>query len=119
MSDNPINLVVRFLLELGILAALGYWGWTQHAGAARWLLAIGAPVVAAALWGIFRVPDDGGAPVVTVPGIVRLLLEAVLFGSAIRALAAAEHPVLALVFGAITLLHYGVSYDRVLRILKG
>jgi hypothetical protein len=106
MSQNPLNLAVRFLLELGILAALAPWGWSVGQDAVRWLLAIGAPLVAALLWGVFRVPGDGGDPVMIVPGAVRLLLEVALFGLAVAALLAADRPRFALIFGGITSLHY-------------
>jgi hypothetical protein len=119
MANHVANLALRFLLELCALAALGYWGWTQHQGVTRWLLAILAPLVAATLWGVFRVPNDGGAPVVTVPGAVRLGLEAVFFVAAVAALVAADRPRTALLFGGITMMHYMVSYDRVLWLLRG
>ena len=71
MSNNPLNLGLRFILELVMLYALGFWGWTRHAGFLRYLLTIGLPLLAAGLWGVFRVPEDasanGKAPV-PVPG---------------------------------------------------
>ena len=85
MSQNPLNLAVRFALELAGLYAFGLWGWTQHTGILRYLLAIGLPLFAATLWGIFRVPADasanGKAPV-PVAGWLRLLLEVLFFTSA-------------------------------------
>jgi len=53
MSQNPINLAVRFLLELVGLYAFGLWGWTQHAGFLSYLLVIGLPVSAATPVGNF------------------------------------------------------------------
>ena len=29
MGSHPINLTIRFLLELSALAAIGIWGWNQ------------------------------------------------------------------------------------------
>ncbi len=52
-----LNLAVRFLLELCMLAAVGYWGFKTHAG--WWmkiLFGIGLPVLIAALWGLFIAP---------------------------------------------------------------
>ena len=46
MSENPVNLALRFLLELAALAALGQWGWVAHDGAARWVWTVGLVVVA-------------------------------------------------------------------------
>lgn len=118
MSENPLNLALRFLLELALLAALGYWGWTQPPGALRWLAALGLPLAAAAAWAVFRVPGDGGAPLVVTPGPARLLLEAVLFTLGTLALQRAGQPRLALLFAIVALLHYAVSYDRVWRFLR-
>lgn len=117
MANHPLNLGLRFLLELAGLWALGYWGWTQHAGMARWLWALGLPLLAAALWGVFRVPNDPGAAPVAVPGAVRLLLEAAYFGAAVWALSAAGRPAWALALAVIVLLHYAASLDRAARLL--
>jgi hypothetical protein len=122
MSNNPLNLAFRFLLELAALVAIGYWGWVQHEGVWRFVLAIGLPLLAAALWGIFRVPDDasssGRAPV-AVPGGVRLLLELAFFAFAAWALFDAGQSVLAWILGLAVLLHYALSYDRVIWLLRG
>jgi len=120
MSNNPFNLALRFLLELVILYALGRWGWTQHTGVLRWLLAIGLPLLAAALWGTFRAyePEQPGKKPVLVPGYVRLGLEFVLFGVAIWAFDASGMDRFGMVYGLVVLLHYLASYDRVGRLLS-
>ena len=121
MSQNPINLAVRFILEIAALASLAYWGWTQHTGFLRYLLAIGLPLLASVLWGTLAVPGDpsrsGKAPV-PVPGIIRLVLELVLFGSAAWCLAESGQAFWANIFSLVVLVHYAVSYDRVLWLLK-
>ena len=86
MENNPINLTVRFVLELLALFAMGVWGWTQHSGLTQWVMTLLLPLGAAALWGVFRVPNDPGKAVVAVPGWVRLLLEALFFGVAVACL---------------------------------
>ena len=49
-----LNLALRFAVELASLAALAYWGWhDSETTAVKLLLAIGAPVVWAVLWGTF------------------------------------------------------------------
>ena len=118
MANHPLNLALRFFLELVALFALGYWGWTQHAGFVRFVLAIGLPLLAALLWGGFRVPADHGKGLVAVPGWVRLIIEALVFGGAVWAFAAAGRPTWALALGIILLLHYVVSYDRILLLLR-
>jgi hypothetical protein len=51
------NLALRFVLELGALAALAYWGATiASARAVRIVLAIVLPVIMAVVWGLFISP---------------------------------------------------------------
>ena len=49
MGQNPINLALRFFLELAGLYCMGYWGWTRHNGVLRYLLVIGLPLLAAGI----------------------------------------------------------------------
>jgi hypothetical protein len=118
MSQHPINLALRFVLELAGLYAMGYWGWNALESPWRWLAAIGIPFIAAGIWGIFRVPDDGGPPVVKVPGIVRLSIEFDYFTAAVLALWFAGQQQAALIFLIVVVGHYAVSYDRVIRLIK-
>lgn len=121
MGSHPLNLGLRFLLELFALGSIGYWGWTQHEGLPRWLWTFGLPVAAAVLWGTFAVPEDpsrsGQAPV-PIPGLVRLLLELAIFAVGVAALYASQRGAIGLVFAIITILHYILSYDRILWLLK-
>src|SRR5512139_1897123 len=112
MGYHPLNLALRFVLELVALYFIGRWGWVSFDGLWRYGLAIGLPLIAATIWGVFRVPDDGGAPVVRVPGIIRLLIEAVFFGFAIWGLFDSGATTTGWIFAGITLLHYIISYDR-------
>jgi hypothetical protein len=122
MSSNPINLAVRFLLEVAALLAIGYWGWSTGAGVLRFVLALGLPLIAALVWGTFRVPDDasssGKAPV-PIPGILRLVLELALFGFATWALNNAGAAWLSLMLGLVVLVHHFVSFDRVAWLIRG
>jgi hypothetical protein len=91
------NLVLRFVLELAALAALGYWGATASgAVSARVLLGVGAPVAAAVFWGAFVAPRAR----VVLPTAVRMALGLAVFGCAAAALAARGHGRLATGFGA-------------------
>ena len=78
MSQNPINLSVRFILEIIALIALGAWAKSKFPGALGIVLMILIPLLAAVAWGTVNVKDDpsrsGKAPV-PVPGILRLMLE--------------------------------------------
>ena len=111
MNTNPINLTVRFLLEIAMLTALGCWGW-HLSGISRYIAATGLPIAAATLWGVFRIPNDPKPAPVAVPGILRLLLELGLFGFASWALYDLGYSTLSLIMGAVVIIHYVVSYDR-------
>lgn len=121
MGSHPVNLAVRFLLEIAALITLGYWGWTQHDGVVRFVLGIGVPLLAAALWYTFAVPEDrsrsGEAPV-PVPGIIRLALELALFAFAAWALYDAGLTLLSLILASLVIIHYAISYDRLAWLIK-
>jgi hypothetical protein len=89
------TLVVRFLCELAMLAALAFWGFGAGDGARGWLLGSGAPVLAAAVGGAFVAPKARWP----VPAPVRVAIELVLFAAAAAALAAAGQPLPAAVLG--------------------
>lgn len=77
------QLVIRLILELGMLAGFAWWGWTLGGGGPlRIVLAIAFPLTAAVCWGAFTTPGDpsrGKDGPVAVPGAVRLGLELGLF----------------------------------------
>lgn len=117
MGSHPVNLLVRFLLEIAGLVALGLLGWHFGKGVYRYLLAPGLPLMAAVLWGTFAVPDDpgrSGNTIVQIPGFVRLLLELAFFISATGSLFVIGATNLGWVYGVAVFVHYVVSYDRVL-----
>ena len=118
MASNPLNLALRFILELAALGGLAMLGWTLGSEGWRLIAAIVLPVVAAAAWGTFRIPNDPGRAPVAVPGPVRLALEGAVFAGGVAGYAVAGHGTLALLVGAAMVLHYLVSFDRVLRLLR-
>ena len=118
MNTNPINLAVRFLLEIAMLIILGYWGWHVTTGWLQYVAAGGLPLIAAILWGVFRIQNDPKPAPVQIPGMLRLLLEWCLFGFAIWALYNLEYIHLSLIMAIIVKLHYIVSYDRTWAMLK-
>ena len=121
MGSHPLNLALRFLLEIATLVAIGYWGFDQQSGIWRFVIGIGGPVIAAALWGTFAVPGDpsrsGEAPV-PIPGVQRLVLELSLFAFAAWALCDAGSTLLAAILAGITIVHYVLSYDRVTWLIR-
>lgn len=92
------NLLVRFLLELCMYAAVGYWGFkTQSTWVMKIILGIGLPLLIAVLWSIFL------APKATHPlqGISRLPLELILLGSGALALLAGDRTNLGWIYIAV------------------
>lgn len=90
-----LNLAVRFLLELCMLAAVAFWGFkTQSGWLMKILLGIGLPVLIAVLWGTFL------APKATRPlsGASFLTLELILFASGSLSLFASGKPTLGWIY---------------------
>jgi Protein of unknown function (DUF2568) len=95
---RAINLGLAFLLEVAALAALCWWGF--HVSGATWLkvlLGLGAPVVAAIVWGLFAAPR---ARFKLSMGST-LLVKALVFGCATAALIGSGQIVLGIVFAAV------------------
>lgn len=121
MSLNPALLGLRFLLELSAFASFATLGWRATDSPARWLLVVLLPILAAAVWGVFAVPDDpsrSGAAPVAVPGPVRLLVEFAVFWGGAAALWFAGLPQLAIISVAILVVYHLAAYDRVLWLVK-
>ncbi len=122
MGSHPINLAVRFLLELGALGGLAWWGSTLGDGWVGALAAVGLPLAAAAVWGTFNVPGDpsrsGKAPI-PVSGWIRLMIELTVFTAAAVGWFAVGQTVIGIVFSAALVVHYATSYDRLRRLLTG
>ena len=103
---RPANDGLRFTLELCALAAVAYWGWSEHGGVWRWVLVVAAPLAVAVLWGNTIAPKAKrrvGDP-------WRLVVELLVFGGAVVALVDADQPVLAAVLGAATALHLALTF---------
>lgn len=116
MGSHPANLALRFLLELAALVGLGMWGWSMTDGWFRVVLAVAMPVVGAALWGTFAVPEDpsrsGNAPVPT-RGWVRLIIELAVLGLGSAGFAWSGYRVLTGILGFLVTMHYLLSMDRI------
>ena len=82
---------------------------------------IGLIVVAAVIWGTFAVPDDpsrsGKAPV-PVPGTVRLIIELAFFAAGTWAFFSSNQPIWGFALAILTIIHYALSYDRIIWLLK-
>ncbi|GGL63006.1 YrdB family protein [Halocalculus aciditolerans] len=100
-SESPsvsVALAARFLLELGALAALGYWGWVAgDTVASRAVLAAGAPLAAAVVWGAFVAPRAR----YRLADPARLLVELAVFGAATAGLSLAVSAAAAFAYAAL------------------
>lgn len=118
MAYHPINLAVRFLLEIAAIGALAFWGWAWG-GWLRWPLAVGIAVAAMAVWATFRTPGErhGGDGYVATPGPVRLAIELAFFTLAVLALLNAHANEratwFALILAAAVIIHFALSWDRI------
>ncbi len=96
------NLLLRFLLELCILAAVGFWGVKAGSQTAIKIgLGVGTPLLFALVWGIFMAPASSSR--LQEPWL--LIAELIIFGLAIVALYQAGQPTLAGVFGLVYLIN--------------
>jgi glycerol uptake facilitator-like aquaporin len=95
------NLVLRFLLELAGLAALGYVGFQLFDGPVRWVTAFAAPSVLALTWALVVAPNaSNGLP----PSVRELIGSALLLAVALGlALAGQSQP--ATVFAALVVVN--------------
>lgn len=121
MGSHPLNLFLRFILEITALFAVGYWGWSQHPDWLKFSLTIGSPIMLALIWGIFAVPNDpsrSGKTVIVTPGWIRLVIEISIFGLATLAFFDVGNQYIALIYLLIVILHYGFSIDRIKWLFK-
>ncbi|MBO4255041.1 YrdB family protein [Streptomyces griseorubiginosus] len=95
---KAVNLGVLFLIELGALAAVGYWGFTRDvATPLTWVLGLGGPAVLVVLWALFGSQKAS----YKTRGAVRVGFEAVWFGTGVAALFAAGAAAWAVAFAAV------------------
>lgn len=97
-----LNLVLRFLLEICVLMAYGYWGIQTGKGIFfKLLLGIRAPALFVVIWSLF------GSPNATFPlnGAMHFMLEFVIFSLAIIALYAVGRTQLAIVFAILIIIN--------------
>ncbi|MDH6575346.1 YrdB family protein [Kitasatospora sp. MAP5-34] len=101
MIPQPLHVVnegLAFLIEVAALAALCWWGFSTGSGVVTHLvLGLGAPLLAAVLWGMFAAPKARFQ--VSLPGV--LLVKFLVFAAAIVALWAIGWHALATVLGVV------------------
>lgn len=114
MTLTWANLFLRVSIELGIVAALGYWGFeTGQSPIGKMALGIGAPLLAFGIWG-FVSPRKGPA----VNELMRLIEELAISGLAAVALYATGKHTLGYAFGLATIINHALVYVLGGRLLK-
>ena len=90
-----LNLLVRFLLELCMLASVAYWGFITHSSwALKILLGIGLPILLAVIWGYFMAPRSSHR----LSGIPFTVMDFILLGAGAVALYASGLTTLAWIY---------------------
>ena len=102
----PANDALRFFLELSALAAVAYWGWSEHGGVWRWVLVLAAPAAVVLVWGRWMAPKSQ----TRVRDPWRLAIELLVFGGAALALCDADEAVQAVVLGAAAAIHLALTF---------
>lgn len=108
-SLKSANLALAFVLELCVLAALAYWGYTTAATNGTVLqigLCILLPVIGIGVWAIWGAPQSKRR----LTGAGLLVLRVVFFGIGALALVLAGQTVLGVVLGLISALNIGLIY---------
>jgi hypothetical protein len=101
------NLALAFFLELAVLAALGYFGFSTGQGALTKIgLGIGLPAVAVVVWALFGAPQA----MWRLQDPWFLILQVAFFGSAVVALFAASQRVLGVVFALVFVVNLALIY---------
>ncbi|MHC4841187.1 MAG: YrdB family protein [Planctomycetota bacterium] len=115
------NLTLRFGLELGAIFAIGTAGYHAAEDWSRHLLAVGLPIAAMVVWGLFNVADDpsrsGNAPI-PVPGLVRLAVEIAILTAGAYSFYFVWDARIAVLFCSLVVLHYIASWRRVAWLLR-
>jgi hypothetical protein len=97
-----LNATLAFLLELALIASLGYWGYQSNDTVLlKWLLAIGLPLIVIVVWALYFAPK-AARRLSIVPGA---LLSLGLFLLAALALYSANQSMAAMVLAAFAIVN--------------
>jgi hypothetical protein len=121
MGNHPVNLALRFILEFIAFIFPGYWVWYTMNSWAKFPFMIFLPITIASIWGVFAVSNDpsrSGRTVIAIPGILRLLIEFLVFAFGIWTILKSGFEIFGWIFAGIVILHYFLSYDRIIWLVK-
>ena len=108
------NVGLRAAMELGIIVALGYWGYkTGEGGAMKILLSIGAPLICFGIWGLVDFRNAG-----SLAEPLRLIQELVISGLAALAWYLAGAQSMGWMLGIVSIVHHALVYALGSALLK-
>lgn len=122
MKIHPLNLALRFLLELVVLFVSIEWALQSFTHWPRYVWMVLLPLGIAIVWGVFNVkgdPSRSGKTIVPVPGWVRLLIEWIILGLGVWFMYSIDYLLASWLFGALVVLHYLLSFNRITWLIKG
>jgi Protein of unknown function (DUF2568) len=100
------NVALRGVMEFGIVAAMGYWGYQAGSSLVpRVLLAVLAPLIVFGFWGLVDFHQAG-----RLAEPLRLVQELLICGLVAIALYAAGQPAFAWAFGLIAIVQHSLVY---------
>lgn len=100
------NVGLRAVMELGIVVALGYWGYkTGESTTAKFLLSIGAPLIGFGIWGLVDFRNAGAFA-----ESLRLIEEVVISGLAALAWYVAGAQIMGWALGILSIVHHALVY---------
>jgi hypothetical protein len=106
--DIGPNEVLALCLELAALVFLCWWGFATGTGLTAVALGLGAPALAAVLWGLFAAPRAR----FSLPRLAVVAVKVLVFGAATAALVALGHPVPAAAFAVVVVVNLAVEQRR-------
>jgi hypothetical protein len=97
-----VNLLLRLMLELGVLLSIGYWGLHYKSSSMiKFGLGIGMPILVMIVWGTFIAPNSA----YQLPLPFRIMMELMVFGFGAFALFASGHQSLFKIFTVLVCLN--------------
>jgi Protein of unknown function (DUF2568) len=113
-TSEQINLLLRVTMEVGVVVALGFWGYHQGGSAAAQIaFMIAAPAVGFGLWGAVDFHQAG-----RIAEPLRLLQELTISGVAAVAWYLAGYQELGIALGTLSLIYHVLVYATGGRLLK-
>ncbi|WP_159103341.1 YrdB family protein [Prolixibacter bellariivorans] len=104
---KQINLLVSFLLELGLIILAGLWGFQQGENSfMRYVFVVAIPAVIILLWGVWAAPKSKRR----LKNPARTIFKLAMMALAVFFAYASGHLVWALSFAVITILNVSLAY---------